>query len=195
MSEVQTTEISESEGKEKEAKSQAQLDYEGGQEFLKKGDAAQAANAFHNALLGFQQEKNVGGIANASDKLGDICFEKNDFEQAIVNWETAHKICTQESDRTSAFSIEKKRAKLYWQWKKYDQAIALYLGLLDEYHHNNNPQGSVETLETLSQIHLENGSKSKAAECLRTVASIHKNFKHVNFYKRFMERADEIEKG
>jgi tetratricopeptide (TPR) repeat protein len=179
--------------KETENKSQSQLDYEGGQEFLKNGKYTEAANAFHNSLIGFQKDNDENGIANASDKLGDICLSKNNFDQALFNWDVAYKIVEKLEDRISLFSIEKKRAKLYWQWKKYEQAIPLYLKIIDEYLLDNNPQGVVDTLETLSEIHLENGDKGKAADCLRTAASIHKTFKHANFEKRLLEKAEEIE--
>lgn len=175
-------------------KSQAQLDYNEGQEFLKKEETSMAANSFHNALLGFQKDNETNGIANVSDKLGDICLMKESYEQALKHWQTTYEICEKANDRISVFSIVKKRAKLYWQWKKYPEAINLHLDMLDEYSANNNPQGSVETLESLCEIYLEKEDKAKAADCLRTAAEIHKNFKHKNFYDRLMARAESIEK-
>ena len=53
-------------------KTQAQQDYEKGQELLQKREMPQAAAAFHNALVGFEQDGDENGVANASDKLGDI---------------------------------------------------------------------------------------------------------------------------
>lgn len=180
--------------KEKEAPlSQSQIDYDAGKEFLEKGEKAQAANAFHNALLGFEKDNDESGIANASDKLGDLCLENNDFDQALSHWQSAYDICQKTSDRLSLFSIEKKRAKLYWQWKNYEEAISRYLKIIDEYYSNNDPQGTVDTLETLSNIYLESGDKVNAADCLRTAASIHKRFKHNNFHDRLMKKAKEIE--
>ena len=93
---------------QEEEKTQAQQDYEAGQEFLKDNDLGQAANAFHNALIEYEQEKNENGIANASDKLGDICSQKGDFEKALEHFDRAYKICEKHSDRFSLFSIEKK---------------------------------------------------------------------------------------
>ena len=82
-----------------EEKTQAQQDYEAGQEFLKDEDIAQAANAFHNALIGFEQEENEHGIANASDKLGDICSERGETEKALEHFDRAYTLCTKNFDR------------------------------------------------------------------------------------------------
>ncbi len=176
-----------------EDKTQAQLDYEKGQEFLKDDDAAQAANAFHNALLGFEQEKNENGIANAADKLGDICAGRGEFDMASQHYDRAYEICQKHSDRFSLFSLEKKKAKLMHDAKEYDKAIELYLDVLDEYGALRNPQGSVTTLETLAEIYLKKGDKEKAADSYRMIATIHKQFKHNNFAQKFMKMAEEVE--
>ena len=54
---------------EMENKDPAQQDYDKGRECLNNKEIAQAANLFHNALLGYEESGNVNGIANASDKL------------------------------------------------------------------------------------------------------------------------------
>ncbi len=51
----------------------AQTDYNKGKELRQAGDDAQAASCFHNALIGFEQNGDEKGVANASDQLGDIC--------------------------------------------------------------------------------------------------------------------------
>lgn len=178
-----------------EEKSQAQQDYEMGQEFLKNNDIAQAANAFHNALVGYEQENNENGIANASDKLGDICSDRGDFEKALQHYEKAYTICEKHSDRFSLFSIEKKKAKLMYDTKEYDKAINMYLDVLDEYSALRNPQGSVDTLETLAEIYLKNGNKAKAADSYRMAASIHKDFKHKKHAAELLQKAEEVEKS
>ncbi len=193
MSEELSLKTIDPESKETEPKSQAQLDYESGQKFLQEDDITQAANAFHNALISFQKDKDENGIANASDKLGDICLKKNNYDQALSNWEIAYKICEKNKDKTSLVSIVKKRANLYRQWNKLDQAIESYLDILDAYHDDNNPQGTVNTLELLSEIYLENGAKNLAIDCLRTAASIHKNFKHNSFADKLLEKATKLE--
>ena len=92
-----------------EGKSQARLDYEAGLEFLKNKETAQAANMFHNALIGFEQEKDINGIANATDKLGDICAERRDFDKASQHYDQVISICQDQGDSISVFSIDKKR--------------------------------------------------------------------------------------
>lgn len=176
-----------------EEKSRAQQDYELGQEFLNNHDIAQAANAFHNALVGYEQENEENGIANASDKLGDICAERGDFEKALQHYDKAYAICEKHSDRFSLFSIEKKKAKLMRDANEYDKAITLYLGVLDEYSALRNPQGSVDTLETLAEIYLKNGDKAKAADSYRMAATIHQNFKHKKHAEELLQKAEEVE--
>ncbi|MDG4474768.1 tetratricopeptide repeat protein [Thiovibrio frasassiensis] len=178
----------------KEEKSQAQLDYEAGQEFLKNLEPAQAANAFHNALIAFELEGDDNGIANAADKLGDICAKRGDVEKAMSHYDRAYAICQKHTDRFSLFSIEKKKAKLMYDAKNYEQAVALYLDVLDEYSALRNPQGSVDTLEILAEIYLAQGEKNKAADAYRTAASIHQNFKHSRHAEQFRQKAAEIEK-
>lgn len=178
----------------KEEKSQAQLDYEAGQEFLKNLEPAQAANAFHNALIAFELEGNENGIANAADKLGDICASRGDVAKALSHYDRAYAICQKHTDRFSLFSIEKKKAQLMYDAKDYDQAIRLYSEVLDEYGALRNPQGSVDTLETLAEIYLAKGEKSKAADAYRTVAAIHQSFKHGRHAEKFLQKAAEIEK-
>lgn len=179
----------------KEEKSQAQLDYEAGQEFLKNLEPAQAANAFHNALIAFELEGNENGVANAADKLGDICATRGDVATALSHYDRAYAICQKHSDRFSLFAIEKKKAKLMYDAKDYDQAIRLYSEVLDEYGALRNPQGSVDTLETLAEIYLATGDTSRAADAYRTVAAIHKSFKHSRHAERFLEKAAQVEKG
>lgn len=177
-----------------EIKSQAQQDYESGQEFLKNGDMGQAANAFHNALIGFEQEENENGMANASDKLGDICAGSGDFPKALSHYERAYAVCSKHADRFSMFSLEKKKAGLMLAANDLDQAITLYLEVLDEYSALRNPKGSVETLETLAGIYLKKGDKAKAADSYRMAASIHRNFRHKREAEELEQKAAEIEK-
>lgn len=178
----------------KEEKSQAQLDYEAGQEFLKNLEPAQAANAFHNALIAFELEGNENGVANAADKLGDICAARGDVATALSHYDRVYGICQKHTDRFSLFSIEKKKAKLMYDAKEYDQAVVLYLEVLDEYSALRNPQGSVDTLEILAEIYLAKGEKSKAADAYRTAASIHQSFKHSRHAEQFLKKAAEVEK-
>jgi len=178
---------------EEKQKSQARQDYEKGQEYLKKTDMAQAAAAFHNALLGFDQDADENGVANASDKLGDICLEKKEFEKAIAYFDKAYAICKHHEDRFSLFSLERKMARVYEESGDYAKAIDAYVDIVDEFNALRDPRGAVETLETLAEVYLKLTEKSKAADCYRTIASIHKHYKHNNFCARYMEKAAAIE--
>ena len=174
-------------------KSQAQQDYEKGQEYLKKKELGQAAAAFHNALLGFEQDDEENGVANAVDKLGDICLEKKEFAKALGYFDRAYAICQRHTDRFSLFSLERKKARLYDESGDHDKAIAAYVDVIDEYNALRDPRGAVEALETLGEIYLKVKEKAKAADCYRLIASIHKNYKHNNFHARYMKKAEAIE--
>lgn len=181
------------ENQETENKSQAQQDYEAGQEFLKDNDSAQAANAFHNALIGFEQEGNDNGVANASDKLCDICNERGEITMALEHLERAYAICQKSFDRFSLFSLDRKKAELIYKRGDLDKAVELYLDILDEFGALRNPQGSVDTLETLAEIYLKKEEKDKAADAYRLIASIHKNFKHSQLAEKFLAKAAAVE--
>ena len=174
-------------------KSQAQQDYEKGQEYLQKQELGQAAAAFHNALLGFEQNAEENGVANAADKLGDICLEKKEFAKALAYFDRAYAICQRHLDRFSLFSLERKKARVFAESEEYPQAIAAYVDIVDEYNALRDPRGAVETLETLAGVYLKVAEKAKAADCYRTIASIHKHYRHNNFYANYMEKAMSIE--
>ena len=74
-----------------EEKDPAQVDYDQGKDLLQAGDEALAASCFHNALIGYEQDNNEKGIANASDQLGDICAARDEHEKAIEHYEIAQK--------------------------------------------------------------------------------------------------------
>lgn len=174
-------------------KSQAQQDYEKGQEHVRNKDLPLAAAAFHNALLGFEQESDENGMANAFDKLGDICLERMEFTKAIAYFDKAYAICKSHRDRFSLFSLERKMARVYAESGDYAKAIAAYVDVVDEFNALRDPRGAVETLETLAEVYLKLADKANAADCYRTIASIHKHYRHNNFYATYMEKATVVE--
>ncbi len=178
---------------EEKEKTQAQQDYEKGQELQKQSEFSQAAAAFHNALIGFEQEANENGVANAADKLGDVCLEKGEFEKALTYFNRAYAICQRHADRFSLFSLERKKARVYAKSGDLPKAIDAYVDIVDEFNALRDPRGAVETLETLADIYLSQQEKDKAADCYRTIASIHKSYKHNNFYATYMEKAAALE--
>lgn len=172
--------------------SQAQQDYAQGKEFLQKKEFAQAAVAFHNALTGFEQDGDEGGVANAADRLGDICLERREFDKALAFFDKAYQICERNFDRFSLFALEKKKAQAYAQAGDYPRAISAYVDIVDEYNALRDPQGAVDALETLAGIYLQVADKEKAADCYRTIASIHKHYRHQNYFTRYMEKAEAV---
>ncbi len=176
-----------------EEKSAAQLDYEEGVKFLEKNEISQAAIAFHNALLGFEQEGNDKGIANASDKLAELCLVKEDFDKALIHVNRALDICRQGGDNLSLTYLKKKLVKALWGMGQHQEALAACFDLLDAYHDYNNPDGVVKTLEQIAAIYLEIGEPAKAADSYRTAASIHKNFGHSRQAQAFLDKAAALE--
>lgn len=182
--------VKKEEDKEEE-KSQAQLDYEEGQKFLDNNSISLAANMFHNALIGFEHEKNDKGIAQASDKLGDICLNSKEHENALKHYDRAFSICHEQGDAFSLSALDRKKAKLYASWGKYDKAISMYLDIIDECNAMKNPKGTVDALELLAQVYIDAGKRDMAADCYRTAASIHQNFKHKRHAETFLKKAEE----
>ncbi len=173
-------------------KSAGQRDYDKGLEHLKAKESGLAANAFHNAQIGFEQEKNANGIANAADKLGDLCAERGEHEAALRHYARAYQICSEGNDRFSLMSLDKKKASVSFAAHKYPEAIDLYLNILDEYSALRNPEGSVQTLETLATVFLAQGEKEKAADAYRTAAAIHAGFQHKNHTQELLAKAEAL---
>jgi tetratricopeptide (TPR) repeat protein len=178
-----------------EAENPAKAEYDAGIKFLENNDLAQAANAFHNALLEYKQLNDDRGVANASVKLAEICIEKEDFARAFPHLDRAEKICEKKSDHLSQNVLRKLYGQAHTGSGEYDKAIDVYLDMLDAYQDYNNPQGAVETFEKMADVYLKAGNRQKAADSLRTAGSIHKNFKHKRMAQELFDRADAIEQG
>ena len=178
-----------------EEKDPAQADYDQGKELLQAGDEVQAASCFHNALIGYEQSSNGNGIANASDQLGDICAARNEHEKAIKFYNRAYDICDKENDMFSLIALQKKLVVSRKALKQYDKAIKIYLNVIDIYSGYNNPAGTVAMMEELAKFYLDIGERQKSADTYRTIASIHKNFKHSLQAKEFTNKAEQVEQG
>ena len=174
-------------------KTQAELDYEAGQQFLENNDTGQAANSFHNSYLGFKEEDNLHGVARAADKLGDVCMMMDKYERALEHYNTARQICTDDYDSFSLFVLDKKLANISCKLKEFNKAINQYLDILDTYQDNNNPEGAVKTLETMAEIYVEMGEKKKAADSYLVAASIHRNFSHKRHAAKLEAKAKAME--
>ena len=178
-----------------EAEDPAQADYDKGRELLAAGDEIQAASFFHNALVGFEQKGDDKGVANAVDQLGDICAGREDHEKAIIHYQRAYEICDRENDRFSLIALQKKMALAKRALEQYDEVVRIYLNVIDIYAEYNNPAGTVATMEELADLYLEMGERQKSAETYKTIASIHKNFRHTKHAREFMDKATQIEQG
>lgn len=170
-------------------------DYEEGRRFLENQSYAQAAVSLHNALLGFEERGDEAGVANASNQLGHVCLARQDFEQARAHYQKAWDICETMQDPMSQIALQKKFIEVYCGLKDYRKATEICLGLLDTYYHNNDPRGTVELLEQMATIYVASGDRSKAVDAYRTVASIHRNFKHLNIAESYEKKAAEIEQA
>ncbi len=171
-----------------------QAEYEDGQDFLKQNDLTQAAVAFHNALLGYEEKNHQDGIANCSNQLGNVCLQKGDFDKAKQHFQRAWEICERFEDPMSLLALSVQLVAVHRGLEEYDKAMGLCLDMLETHDRNNNPKDTVETMELIADIYLDQDEKSKAADAYRTIASIHENFNHRNFAKRFMDKAEELER-
>lgn len=176
----------------KKSSDPAQAQYEDGKEFLEKKELAQAALAFHNALLAFEEKGDQNGIANASNQLGHLCLQNKDYEMALKHYQQAWDICEKQDDPMSLLALSNQLVSVRQGLKQYPEAVKICLDLLDSYNLNNNPEGVVNTLERMADIYLEAGDKAKAADGYRTIASIHAKYKHQNIAARFTEKAQAL---
>jgi len=169
-----------------------QAEYEEGKRFLENQEYGQAAVSLHNALVGFQEKNDEAGIANASNQLGHVCLGRKEYESALNHYRLALDICEKANDRMSILAVLKKIVEVHKGLQEYDKAVNVCLDLLDHYHDNRDPQGTVTTMEEMAEIYLKSGKNEKAADTYRTIASIHKNFKHDNIAAGFMKKAEQL---
>jgi tetratricopeptide (TPR) repeat protein len=173
----------------------AQTDYTKGKELRAAGDDVEAALFFHNALVGFEQKGDEKGVANASDQMGDICAARQECETALVHYQRAFDICKKEKDMYSQTALLKKMVLLKKALKQFDEAVKIYLNVIDIYAGYNNPSGTVATMEDLAELYLEMGERQKSADTYRTIASIHKNFRHAKHAQEYMDKAERVEQS
>ncbi len=172
-----------------------QADYEQGKRFLESGNLSQGAITLHNALLGYEEKGDKAGIANACNQLGHACFAKGDFVGAENHYQRAWELCKEFDDPMSMKALAQRFIEVYRSTKEYDKAVDFCLDLLDEASKNNDPRATVGVLENMAAIYIEAGDTLKAADAYRTVASIHRNFKHKSIAESFEQKAKDLETG
>lgn len=186
--------VQEPEKKEDEAlKDPAKADYKAGREHFKAGDYAEAAYALHNSLKGFEEQGSEQGVANASDRLGDVCVAKEEYAMALEHFQRAFAICEKEQDIFSMVSLNRKMAGVYKRLGELDRALQILFDVFDHYSQLRDPKGTVEILEVIAEVYTEQGELKKAADTLRTISGIHANFKHTRLAQQFEERARQLE--
>lgn len=179
-------------GKPDSQKDAITKEYEEGKLLLERQEYGPAAVALHNALIGYEEKGNEAGAANASNQLGHVCLARNEFASALKHYDRALAFCEKEGDRMSVLAVSKKIVAAQRGLKQYDMAIAKCLDMLDLYQDNRDPQGTVNTLQEIAEIYISGGEREKAADTYRTMASIHKNFKHDTIAEGLLQKADEL---
>ena len=182
-------------GKNDTVEDPAQSDYDKGKDLLAAGDDVQAASFFHNALVGFEQNGDEKGVAKASDQIGVICALREEHDKAITHYQRAYDICLKEKDMFSLVALQKKMAVSQKALKQYNEAAKFYLNVIDIYAGYNNPAGTVAVMEELASLYLEMGERQKSADTYRTIASIHKNFRHTKHAREYIDKAAQVEQG
>ncbi|PIE57982.1 MAG: hypothetical protein CSA33_05875 [Desulfobulbus propionicus] len=183
----------ESTGEDALNETQPRKDYREGRTYLTNGNYSQAAISFHNALKGFEEEGDIQGVANASDRLGDTCMAKEEYARAIKFYSQASEICEQVDDSFSQLSLNKKLAAAYRKQGESDKAFELLFDMLEHYRLINNPQGAVEVLIVVGELYVETGQSTKAADAYRTISNIHANYKHSRLAEEFAKKAEALE--
>ena len=168
----------------------AKRDYVAGRELLKQQQYSEAGMAFHNALKGFEEQGDEAGIANACDRLGDVCLAREDYKNALAHYLRAYELCEKEEDSFSILALNKKISGVYTELGEVDKALEVYLAMIDYYQITKNPKGTVETLILMAVVYLKKGDLERAADAYRTVSSIHKNFKHERKAARYAAEAE-----
>ncbi len=167
-------------------------DYMKGREQYTAGDFTAAALSFHNALKGFEEQGDEQGIANASDRLGDACMEKEEYAMALENYKRAFAICEKEEDSFSTLSLNKKMAASHRKLGQLDEAMAILQDILEHYFLTKNPKGSVDILTVMAEVFIQQGEIDAAVDAYRTVSSIHAVFKHKRLAEEFAARAEAL---
>ncbi len=168
-------------------------EYEEGKAFLANGSYGQAAIALHNVLLSYEERSDDNGIANASNQLGHVCLAKGEFDKALTYYSRALDIVDKANDRMSIIAVQYKIVEAQKGLKNYDAAIKVCLEIIDHHHDNRDVHGSVRVLEEMAEIYQQKGDNVKAADTFRTIASIHKNYRHPKIAEGFVKRAEELE--
>ena len=171
----------------------ARRDYIKGREQYTAGEYATAALSFHNALKGFEEQGDEQGVANASDRLGDTCMAREEWEMALDHYQRALAICKKEEDSFSELALHKKMAVCYRRLERLDEALELIFDMLEHYQLTRNPKGTVDVLTALAEVYIQQGRISDAADAYRTISSIHRNFKHKRLAEEFARRAEDLE--
>ena len=172
----------------------ARKDYLEGRKLYSQGDYAQAAQAFHNALRGFEEQGDEQGVANAADRLGDACLAREEYAMAIANYRRAFAVCEKEDDSFSQLSLNKKMAAAYRKLGDHEKGLELLFDMLEHYRLTNTPKGAVEILVSIAETYAEQGDRARAADAYRSVASIHARFKHSRQAAEFNQRAEALER-
>jgi len=182
-------------GAASKADDSAQAEYEEGKKHLAAKQYGQAAVSLHNALVCFEEKRNTAGIANASNQLGHVCLARGEYDNALKHYQRAYDIVNGENDRMSILSVLARIAEVNRKRQSWPEAIDVCLDMIDLYQDNRDPQGTVATLELLAEIYSDAGETLKAADTYRTIASIHRNFKHTSIADGFLEKAEALEKA
>lgn len=172
-----------------------QADYQQGLQFLQDKNYSQAAMSLHNALRGYEQQGKEEGIANANNKLGDVCLAQQQHEKALTYFEKAYAICEKHDDLMSILALRKKLISCRRGMQHFDLALQIYLELLDVYEAMNNPGATVETITGMAEVYQAKGDLQNAVDAYNTAADIHANFKHQRQAEKLRTMARELAAG
>lgn len=173
--------------------SPVEQEYEDGKRFLENGNTAQAAIAFHNVMLAHEEAKDENGIANAANQLGNVCMAREEYEQARTHFQRAYDICDKNFDEMSLMALNRQFLNIHRALGEHKETVDMLMDFIEIYQSNRDPNGTVTVLEELADVYIEADKKDMAADTYRTIAAIHKNYKHAQIAESFVKKAEELE--
>ena len=106
------------------------------------------------------------GVANAADRLGDVCMAKEEYAKAIDHFKRAAEICEREDDSFSILALNKKLAAAYRKQGEPEKSFELLFDMLEHYRLTKQSQRCGGGLDSYSRTVCGNRAERKSRRYL-----------------------------